>query len=88
MERLTLWSARSSSLFAENSSSAQTARAVIALKAADSEIRTASSGRASLDDVARDLAAQRNEVGLELLQSLAQRHAGRPVQALERSRLL
>lgn len=88
MERLAEWSERAGNLFVENSSAARTARGVLVLKAADSEIRASSGGRASLDDVARELAAQRKEVSLELLQSIAEKHAGRPVRALDRSRLL
>jgi predicted metalloprotease with PDZ domain len=88
MKRLSQWSARAGNLFIENSTAAQTARGVMVLKATDAEIRAASGGRASLDDMARELAANRGEVSLELLQSLAAKHAGRPVRSLERSRLL
>lgn len=88
LKKLSEWGARAGTLFAESSSAARTARAVIVLRAVDAEIRSSSAGRASLDDVARDLAARRGEVSLELLQSLAEKHAGRPVKSLERTRLL
>ena len=41
---------------------ATTARAVLALRAADAEIRSATGGKASLDDVARKLASERGTV--------------------------
>jgi hypothetical protein len=88
MQKLAQWGERAGPLFAKSSSAARTARAVIVLDEVDSEIRAASGGRTSLDDVARDLAARRGEVSLELLQSLAEKHAGRPVKALDRARLL
>lgn len=88
LERLEQWSRRAPNLFQESSSAAQTARAVIVLKAVDEEIRRASGGRASLDNVARDLAVRRGEVSLELLQGLARKYAGQPVKTLERSALL
>lgn len=88
LKRLSEWSKRAPTLFAAESSGARTARAVIALKAVDDEIRAATGGKASLDDVARDLAATpQRAVGLERLQSVAARVAGKPVQALERRRL-
>jgi predicted metalloprotease with PDZ domain len=88
LRNLGKWSSRAPSLFARESSSARTARAVVVLKAADEEIRRATEGRASLDEVARELAGQREEVSLERLQSIAEKVAGRPLQILERKRLL
>jgi predicted metalloprotease with PDZ domain len=59
----------------------------VALHRADDEIRQATGGTASLDDVARELAQRQGKVSLPLLQSIAQKVAGRRVQALERARL-
>jgi predicted metalloprotease with PDZ domain len=74
-------------VFTHESSGANTARAVIALREADAEIRQASGGRASLDDVAAALANERGEVSLERLQEEARKAAGRNLQSLERRRL-
>jgi predicted metalloprotease with PDZ domain len=82
------WARRSPSLFVPNSAGATTARAVIAFKQADDEIRAASHGKASLDDVARQLAATGGEVTLQALQSAADRAAGKSVAALSRERLM
>lgn len=87
LQRLAEWGAREPDLFAKQSSGAQTARAVIVLKATDDEIREFTRGRASLDDVARELASQHGEVGLELLQSVAQKVAGKPLRSLDRKKL-
>ncbi len=81
------WGKRATNLFVANSSGATTARAVTVLMAADAEIRAATAGRASLDEVARSMAAQRGEVSLALLQSSAAKVAGKPLRSLERSRL-
>lgn len=87
MQRLSDWGKRTPDLFREQSSGAQTARAVIALKSADKEIRELTRGRASLDEVARELAQRRGEVNLELLQSVAAQVAGKPLQSLDRKAL-
>jgi len=87
MQRLGDWGKRTPDLFAKRSSGAQTARAVVVLKEADQEIRKLTQGRASLDDVAGELAKRRGEVSLELLQSIAKQVAGKPLQSLERQRL-
>lgn len=79
--------ARAPDLFVASSSGAVTARAVSVMLATDKEIREASGGKASLDDVARELARQRGEVSLELLQKLAASVAGRNLHSLERSAL-
>lgn len=88
MKRLDERGRRSMELFGQHSTGARTSRAVTVLKAVDSEIRAATQGRASLDQVAHELATRRGEVGLDLLQSVAARVAGRPLRSLERSRLL
>jgi predicted metalloprotease with PDZ domain len=87
MERMARWARQSPSVFANASSGANTARAVIAFSAADAEIRKASGGRTSLDDVAQALARERGEVNLERLQAAARKAAGRDVEALQRARL-
>jgi predicted metalloprotease with PDZ domain len=87
LRKLRTWGRRAPNLLVEQSSGAVTARAVVTLKAADEEIRQLSAGRASLDDVARDLASQHSEVSLELLQTLAAKHAGAPLKSLQRSKL-
>lgn len=84
MQRLANRGARQPDLFSKQSSGAQTARAVVVLKAADDEIRKLTKDRASLDDVARELAKRGGEVSLEMLQSIAQKVAGQPLQSLER----
>jgi predicted metalloprotease with PDZ domain len=87
VHRLAEWARRSTTLFAKSSTGATTARAVMALRAADAEIRTATAGKASLDDVARKLASEGGTVSLLRLQKVAQEIAGRPLQALEREQL-
>ena len=87
LRKLRLWGQRAPNLLVTQSSGAVTARAVVTLKAADEEIRAGSGGRASLDDVARDLAKEHGEVTLQLLQQLAEKYAGRPVKALDRAKL-
>lgn len=88
LRRLQQWSKRSPNLFDSQSSGATTARAVIALKLVDDEIRLATSGRASLDDVARELAHRGGTVDLQTLQSTAQKIAGQPLKSLERKALM
>ncbi|MFL6576614.1 MAG: hypothetical protein ACJ8MR_08355, partial [Povalibacter sp.] len=85
LRRLREWAQRTPSLFEQSSSGATTARAVIALKSADDEIRRVSAGKASLDNVARELATKGGEVSLERLQSVAAKVAGRPVTSLDRA---
>lgn len=87
VQRLDAWGSRASDLFVANSSGAVTARAVMVLRNADQEIRRATANKASLDEVARELAQRKGEVSLELLQSIAARVAGRRVQSLERTAL-
>ena len=81
------WAKQAPNVFVKESSGASTARAVMALRAADQEIRKASDGRASLDDVAAALAKERGEVTLEILQAAARNAAGTDIKALHRARL-
>jgi predicted metalloprotease with PDZ domain len=87
LQRLARWAKRSTTLFASHSNGATTARAVLAMRAADAEIRSATGGKASLDDVARKLASERGTVSLVRLQKAAQEVAGRPLHSLEREQL-
>ena len=84
MQRLDKWGRRTINLFDAKSSGATTARAVMVMRDADAEIRALTKGKASLDDVARDLAAQGGEVTLDRLQSAAQKFAGKPLKSLDR----
>lgn len=81
------WAKRSTTLFGSQSNGPTTARAVLALRAADAEIRSATAGKASLDDLARKLASERGTVSLVRLQQAAQEVAGRPLRSLERDQL-
>ncbi len=81
------WAKRSQTLFGSHSNGPTTARAVLALRAADAEIRSVTAGKASLDDVARKLASERGTVSLVRLQKAAQEVAGRPLRSLERDQL-
>ena len=87
MDKMKEWSKRAPGLFAPESSGARTARAVVTLQAVDAEIRSLTANRASLDDVARELAARQGKVSLERLQSAARKVAGQPLHSLERNRL-
>lgn len=87
LQRLARWAKRSTTLFGSHSNGATTARAVLAMRAADAEIRSATGGKASLDDVARKLASERGTVSLVRLQKAAQEVAGRPLHSLEREQL-
>jgi predicted metalloprotease with PDZ domain len=87
MARLARWARESPSVFAKRSSGATTARAVIALREVDAEIRKVTGGRASLDDLAAALASKRGEVSLESLQAHARQIAGRELESLRRERL-
>ena len=88
LKRMTEWAKRSPNVFTDESSGASTARAVIALQAADIEIKQASDGRGNIDDVAAKLANRGGEVSLALLQSVAREAAGKDVQALSRAKLM
>jgi hypothetical protein len=88
MENLKKWARRSPTLFAKSSSGATTARAVLVFQQVDAEIRSITGNAASLDDVARKLAAKRGEISLIDLQEIAQQVAGKPLQSLQRDRLM
>ena len=88
VENLKKWARRAPTLFAKSSSGATTARAVLVFQQVDAEIRGVTKNAASLDDVARKLAAERGEVSLTHLQEVAQQVAGKPLQSLQRERLM
>jgi predicted metalloprotease with PDZ domain len=88
MENLKRSARRSPTLFTSHSSGATTARAVLVFQEVDEEIRRVTGNAASLDDVARKLAARRGEVSLAELQRIARQVAGKPLQSLQRERLL
>jgi hypothetical protein len=87
MDRLARWGRKSKTLFKKHSSGATTARAVGVFAEVDAEIRKATDGKRSLDDVAALLAEDRGEVSLKRLQKVAEEVAGRPLQSLDRDRL-
>lgn len=87
LARLDKWAVQAPDLFRANSSGATTARAVMVFKGVDAEIRKLTSGKASLDDVARELASHGGEVSLERLQTVARKVAGQPLQSLARRTL-
>ena len=87
VENLKKWARRAPTLFAKSSTGATTARAVLVFQEVDAEIRGITKNAASLDDVARKLAAKRGEISLTELQEIAQQVAGRPLQSLQRERL-
>ncbi len=87
MDNLKKWAHRAPTLFARASTGPTTARAVLVFQQVDAEIRSLTQGKASLDDVARKLAADRGEISLIQLQEIAQAVAGKPLQSLQRDRL-
>lgn len=87
MDNLKKWARRAPTLFAKSSTGPTTARAVLVFQQVDAEIRSLTGGAASLDDVARKLAADRGEISLIQLQEIAQQVAGKPLQSLQRDRL-
>ena len=88
MKRLASWAAEAPTLFGKRSNGPMTARAVLAFKATDDEIRALTKDKKSLDDVARRLAAEGGEIGLERLQKIGADVAGRPLRSLERTQLM
>lgn len=87
MESMRRWAARAPTLFVKSSNGATTARAVFVFQSVDEEIRRLTNNAASLDDVARKLAAERGEVSLTHLQQVAQQIAGKPLRSLQREYL-
>ena len=88
VDNLKKWARRAPTLFDKSSTGATTARAVLVFQQVDAEIRGLTNGAASLDDVARKLAADRGEVSLSKLQEIAQQVAGKPLKTLQREHLV
>lgn len=84
LQRLERWSRKAPSLRVDRSTGAVTAKAVITLHAANEEIRSLTSGRRSLDDVAAQLANQSHPVTLDDLRRTAREVAGRDLDTLAR----
>jgi len=76
------WGERAGPLESARADGAITARAVGILRSVDSEIRGASEGRHSLDDVVRQLASERLPITRERFSELATEFAGKPLQSL------
>ena len=76
------WSRDAESLCVPVSTGATTARAVMVLIALDKELRNATGGEASLDDVTRQLVSAGSKVSLESLTRAAESIAGRKPDAL------
>lgn len=87
LEALARQARRNATLFRDPSTGDRTAHAVLVFKQADAEIRRLSGGKASLDQVATQLASQRGEVSLQQLQEIAAKVAGKPVRSLSREAL-
>lgn len=87
MDELAEWGHEAPTLFERRSSGPITARAVGVMRALDREIREASGGEASIDDVARGLAEDRGKVTLARFRHLSEEAAGGPVKALDRDKL-
>lgn len=83
LERLAQWSRKGGALFTDRSTGPTTAKAVGIFHRVDQEIRRATGNRASMDDVARGLAAQRGTVTVDAFVALAEEVAGRPLQTLD-----
>ncbi|WP_226646340.1 hypothetical protein [Microbulbifer variabilis] len=82
MDKLIRWGEKAPSLLVKRSSGPITARAAGVMLELDKEIREASNGKASIDEVARALASTRGEVTLERFRKLSEQAAGRPVKTL------
>jgi hypothetical protein len=87
VKRLESWAKRAPTLLAPRATGPVTARAVLTLQRVDAEVRAATSGKASLDDVARRLARAGGEITLAGFQKAVEDVAGRPVKALEHAQL-
>ncbi|WP_341936689.1 hypothetical protein [Marinimicrobium sp. C2-29] len=82
MEGLADWGDEVDTLIKRRSNGATTARAVVLFDQLDREIREATKGECSLDDLTREL-IERRDVDLEDLREVAESILGRPAKALE-----
>lgn len=87
LDKLEDWSEAAGALHAEKSSGARTARAVAVMRSLDAELRAATDGRHSLDDVARRFSRDNEPVDIERLRAVAAEFAGRPPDSLTPARL-
>lgn len=87
MKQLAAWGRRAKTLFVTRSTAETTARGAVVFYDLDREIREATGGKKSLDDVARKLASTVGDVTFARLVALAEEAAGRPVVALEIQKL-
>lgn len=87
LAKLHHWGLQAPSLLVKRSSGAITARAASLLYQVDQEIRSASSGRASLDDVIQQLANKPAKVTLHAFTTLVEQAAGSQIKLLDREAL-
>jgi hypothetical protein len=87
LEKLEDWGGAADDLDAENSSGARTARAVSVMRELDAELRAATDGRHSLDDIARRFSRDNAAVDIDRLRAVAEELAGRPLRTLAPDRL-
>ena len=74
---------KASTLVADRSYGPITAKAVGVLRALDNEIRKNTNNSASLDNVVKELAAQRGEITLDRVRMVAEQVAGMPLETLD-----
>jgi len=85
--KLAEWARQAKSLNSNRSSGARTARGALVMRDLDSELRKRSGGKYSLDDVARQLSADRQAVSLEQLREISAKLVGGPLQSLSNQHL-
>ena len=86
-QQLAKWGEEAETLCARRSSGSGTALAVSLLVGLDAEIREKSGGRASLDEVTRELAGSNDKITISDFRALAERIAGSPLTSLEAGKL-
>jgi hypothetical protein len=77
------WADAAEALVTDRAQGATTARAVTVLRSLDAELREATGGDASLDDIAQALSERGERISLTVLRSEAERLAGRPMRSLD-----
>jgi len=87
LQRLTTWSETAQTLCAPSSSGATTALAVLTLHELDEEIKTATSGEASLDDLLRVIVDSEDAVSLTAFQAAARNVIGQKSDTLHIDKL-
>ncbi len=86
-QQLAKWAQEAETLCTRRSSGSGTALAVTVMAGVDAEIRAKSSGRASLDDITRELAGSREKITVADFRALAERVAGSPLASLKADKL-